>query len=179
MLTSQKRIAIGPESARAAQAIERAIVERRDKWPFPHVYPPETSERRDPTGFVPVPAAAAQVQILQFNVPSGYYFYLAQLGLFFTGAQFNFGDFIFTVDVNTPLGAPNYVSVPLVDWQSIGFPLGDFGHGPITLPRAELFSPEDQVRVKVLNNNLGGGGGSFGAWLGGWIVPVSEIPYAE
>lgn len=180
MLTRQ-RIAIGPESVRAAQAIERAIEGRRDAWPFPHVYPPETSERRDPTGWTAVPAAGAanQALILQFSVPSGYYFYLQQLGLFYSGTGFAFGDFIFTVDQNTPLGGGGFQGVPLVDWQSIGFPFGDIGHGPLTLPRAELFSPEDVIRAKVVNVNLGGGGGSFGAWFGGWIIPASEVPFAE
>ena len=178
-MLSAQRIAIGPESVRAGQAIQRAIEGRRNAWPFPHVYPPETSERRDPTGWTSVPAANVQAQILQFSVPSGYYFYLQQLGLFFEGATFNFGDFLFTVDLNTPLGAPAYQSVPLNDWQSIGFPFGSINHGPLTLPRAELFSPEDIIRAKVTNVNLGGGGGSFGAWFGGWIIPASDVPYAE
>jgi len=174
-----RRIAIGPESVRAATAIQDAIQGRRDAWPFPHVYPPETSERRDPMGQCGVPAAGTQAQILQFAVPSGFYFYLAQLGLFASGSNYNFGDFIFTVDQDTPLGATPATSIPLVDWQSIPFPLGDVGHGPITLPRAELFAPENVIRAKVLNVNLGGGGGSFGAWFGGWLIPATEIQYAE
>ena len=179
MLSTAVRIATGPESIRAAVAIQEAIQDRRDAWPFPHVYPPETSERRDPMGSVAIPAPAAQALILQFNVPSAYCFYLAQVGLFYSGSAFNFGDFFFTIDQNTPLGAPNGLSIPLVDWQNIPFPLGDVGHGPITLPRAHLFAPEDQIRCKVTNVNLGGGGGSFGAWLGGWIIPSTEVPYAE
>lgn len=178
MLT-QTRIATGPESIRAAVAIKRAIEGRRDAWPFPHCYPPETSERRDPMGFTAVPAAAVQSTILQFAVPSGYYFYLQQLGLFYSGTGFNFGDFFFTVDQNTPLGGGAFQGVPLTDWQSIPFPLGSPLQGPLTLPRAELFSPEDIIRAKVTNVNLGGGGGSFGAWFGGWIIPVSEVPFAE
>ncbi len=174
-----RRIANGPQAAMAAQAIERAIQGRRDQWPYPHVYPPETAERRDPTGFCAVPVAAAQSVILQFNVPSGYYFYMQQLGLFYSGTGFNFGDFTFTVDQNTALGSTPITQLPLVDWQAIPFPIGDVNHGPITLPRAELFSPEDIIRAKVTNVNLGGGGGSFGAWFGGWIVPCTEIPYAE
>jgi hypothetical protein len=176
---ANRRIANGPEAVRGAVAIQRAIQGRRDAWPFPHIYSPETSERRDPMGFCAVPNEGVQALILQFNVPSGYYFYLAQLGLFYNQPNYNYGDFTFTVDQNTPLGAPNAISIPLTDWQAIPFPLGSTFIGPITLPRAELFSPEDQIRAKVLNNNLGGGGGSFGAWFGGWIVPVTEIPYAE
>lgn len=177
-----KRIATGPESIRAAESIRRAIRDRRNQWPYPHVYPPETSERRDPMGWCGVPAAgsANQALILQFSVPSGYYFYLAELGLFYDNSQsFNFGDFLFTVDQNTPLGGTPITQLPLTDWQAIPFPLGSINHGPLTLPRAELFSPEDVIRAKVTNVNLGGGGGSFGAWLGGWIIPTTEIPDAE
>jgi hypothetical protein len=175
-----RRIANGPQAARAATAIVKAIQERRDQWPYPHVYPPETSLRRDPMGSCGVPAAAAQFQILQFAVPSGFYFYMTQLGLFWDdSSSFHFGDFFFTVDQNTPLGALPLTSVPLEDWQNIPFPLGSSHHGPLTLPRAELFSPEDVIRAKVTNVNLGGGGGSFGAWFGGWLIPTTEIQFAE
>jgi hypothetical protein len=77
------------------------------------------------------------------------------------------------------LGGGGFQGVPLTDWQAIGFPLGSTIAGPFTLPRAELFSPENVIRAKVTNVNLGGGGGSFGAWFGGWIIPEFEIPYAE
>ena len=131
-------------------------------------------------GFATVPAENVQAQILQFNVPSGYYFYLAQVGLFFSGANFNFGDFIFTVDLNTPLGGGIYQSVPLESTGSrFPSPWETSAMDPSHCPAADLFSPEDQIRAKVTNINLGGGGGSFGAWLGGWIIPASEIPYAE
>jgi hypothetical protein len=173
------RIATGPQAAVAADAVRQAIQNRRDQWPYPHIYPPETSERRDPTGWCGVPDAGVQALILQFEVPSGFYFYLAQLGLFYSGTGYNFGDFQFTVDQDTPLGGGGYQGVPLTDWQVIPFPLGSVNHGPIDLPRAELFSPENIIRAKVLNNNLGGGGGSFGAWFGGWLIPTTEIQFAE
>jgi hypothetical protein len=175
------RIATGPQAAIAADAVRRAIQDRRDKWPYPHVYPPETSERRDPMGFCAVPQAGAgnQALVLQFEVPSGFYFYMEQLGLFYSGTGFNFGDFQFTVDLDTALGSVSYQGVPLTDWQTIPFPLGSVDHGPLYLPRAELFSPENIIRAKVINNNLGGGGGSFGAWFGGWLIPTTEIQFAE
>ena len=174
-----RRIAIGPESIRAANAIRKAIETRRDAWPYPHIYSPETSVWRDPMGWIATPQQTVQSLILQFNVPSGFYFYMAQLGLFYSGSTFNFGDFLFTVDQNTPLGASPITQLPLDDWQAIPFPLGSTGYGPLELPRAELFSPEDQIRAKVLNNNLGGGAGTFGAWFGGWLIPTTEIQFAQ
>ena len=175
----QQRIAAGPDSAKATEALRRAIA-RRDEWPFPHVYPPLNSIRRTPNGFVVCPAANVQDLILAFTVPQGYWFYLQQLGLFFSGSVFNFGDFLFSVDKNTPLGGGTFQGVPLTDLQNIPYPLGNLEVGPWTLPRAELFAPNDVIRAKVTNVNLGAGPPNyFAAWLGGYLLPTVEAPFAE
>ena len=172
-----QRIANGPDLMVAAEAIRR-VQRARDLWPFPHVYPPLNSERRDPTGYCVAPdvGVANQAVILSFAVPSGNYFFMDQLGLFYQGETFGFGSFTFTVDKNTPLAAPVFQSSPLNDWSAINFPVGSVDHGPVTLPRVELFAPEDIIRAKVVNNSLSPGApNSFGAWFGGWLVPASEV----
>lgn len=172
-------IAAGQDSARGADAVRREV-RRRDKWPYVHVYPPENSRRRTPCGSVICPAATVQDVILEFDVPSGFWFFMEALGLFFNGQVFNFGDFLFSVDVNNPLGGGTFQGVPVTDWQNIPFPWGSSEVGPWPLPRAELFAPEDVIRAKVTNVNLAGGAPNFfGAVFSGYLVPTVEYPRAE
>ena len=125
-------------------------------------------------------AAAAQSTILTFAVPSGFWFFMTQLGLFFSSSVFNPGDFLFAVDKNTPLGGGTFQGVPLTDLQNVGDPFGGFVNGPWDLTRAEVFAPEDVIRAKVTHVNLAGGAPNvFGAMFGGWLVPTIEVPHAE
>jgi hypothetical protein len=174
-----QRIATGPDAMAEAEALRR-VQDRRDDWPYPHVYPPQKSMRRDPNGYTLCPAAGVQAQILAFEIPQGAFFYLTHLGLYFTGGTYSFGDFFFTVDLNVPLGAMIFQGVPLTDWQSIPFPLGNPEVGPTRLPRAEKFAPSDVLRAKVTNVNLAGGPPlTFGAWFGGWLLPSSDAPRSQ
>jgi len=178
--TKPLRIANGPDLARAADAVRRTEI-NRDSWPFVHVYPPPNSMRRNPTGYVAAPAvgAANQAVILAFSVPSGYWFYMKYLGLYYTGEVAVFGAFAFTVDRNVPLGVVNQGNV-LTDLGSIPFPFGDQGHGPVELPRTELLAPTDLVQAKVTNFSITPGGtNTFGACFGGWLVPSIEVPDAQ
>lgn len=174
-----RHIAYGPDAVRAAATI-KAELDRRNAWPFPHIYAPVNSIRRDPCGTVVCPAQDAQVTILTFAIPQGFYFYMSQLGLFFNSSTFNPGDFLFTVDKNVPLGGGALQGVPLTDWQNIPFPWGGFQNGPWNLSRNELFAPSDVIRAKVTNVNLNEGAPNFfGAVFGGYLVPESEMPHAE
>ena len=186
--TLTNRYATGPASVAAAEQVRRQI-QRRDTWPYVHCYPPPNSIRRDPVGYVVCPNPAVQVEILNsstggalFVVPSGYLFFLVQVGLY-VGANnsgWNPGDFLFTLDKNVPLGASTYQGVPLTDWQSIPFTYGSLTNGPVTLPRAELFQPTDSIRAKVTNVNLGAGAPNFFlAQLGGYLVPTLDAPDAD
>jgi hypothetical protein len=176
--TRSQRIANGPDLIRAGEAVRRAE-KNRDAWPFVHVYPPVNSQRRNPTGFIQSPAIAAQAVVLAFSVPSGFWFYLQQLGLYYSGAPANPGDFLFTVDRNAPLGSPVQGSV-LTDLNNVAFPFGSFLNGPVQLPRTELIAPTDLLQVKVTNVGAGVGTGTyFGAYFGGWLVPTIEVPDAQ
>ena len=167
------RIASGPESAIAAEKL-RQVEARRDNWPFPWVYPPPHSKRRNPMGSIVTPAVAATATILQFTVPQGYQFELTGLiccvvttGMLPIG---NPGDFTFTVDRNLPTsGTTPLQGSPLADLQNIPFPLGSPQNGPFLLPRAENFGPTDIIRVNVTNVSGNAGAPNFAlAMLAGW-----------
>ena len=175
-----QRIAAGPDLAKAGDAIRRAE-QARGAWPFPHVYPPINSRRRNPTGYVISPALGAQALILQWTVPDGFCFYMDRLGLYTSLAltAFALGDFAFTVDKNTPLGAPMLGAV-LTDLYNVPYPLGGFLNGPIKLSRAELFEPLDVIAAKVTNNSAPvGAPTTFAAYFGGWLIPAIEVPEAQ
>jgi hypothetical protein len=173
-----QRIANGPDLIRAGDAVRRAE-KNRDAWPFPHVYPPVNSIRRNPMGYCLAPAAAAQAVILSWTVPSGFWFYMKFLGLYYSGETAAPGAFLLTLDRNTPLGVAGLGSVS-TDLQSVPFPMGSFEHGPVELPRTELFAPEDWIQAKVYNVSVTPGTpNSFGAYFGGWLVPTIEVPDAQ
>lgn len=173
------RIASGPDLVRAGDAVRRAE-KNRDAWPFPHVYPPVNSERRDPVGYTLAPAVGAgnQAVILAFSIPSGFWFYLEQLGLFYAGEAFLPGAFLFTVDRNVPLGLTGQGNV-LMDLGSVPFPMGSFENGPWTLPRTEIIAPMDLLQAKITNISVTPTTNAFGAWFGGWLVPAIEVPDAQ
>jgi hypothetical protein len=170
--------AVGPSSIAAAESVRREIA-RRDQWPYPHVYPPNNSIRRNPTGYVVCPAPAASANILTFTVPQGFWFYMQQLGLYVLNTTFNAGDFLFSVTKNVPLGITTFQGVPLTDLQNIAYNFGSPDHGPVQLPRAELFAPSDVIRANVQNINLGGPPITFAAVFGGYLLPTVDAPNAE
>ena len=175
-----QRIASGPDSIRAADAVRRAE-KNRDAWPFVHVYPPVNSLARNPSGSCLAPAVgiANQAVILAFQVPSGYWFYLHSLGLYYTGETAGFGAFLYTVDVNVPLGLVGIGNV-LTDFGNIPFPFGGPSNGPLVLDRTRLLAPSDLLQAKVNNVSVTPGApNSFGAYFGGWLVPSIEVPDAQ
>jgi hypothetical protein len=148
------RVASGPESAKATDKL-RLECENRDAWPFPWVYPPPNSERRNPMGFALTPAVAATAEVLAFTVDQGYQFEM--LGL--------------SITRNLPTtGTVPLQGSPLADLQNIPFPLGNPQFMPFPLPRSENFGPTDVIRATVLNVSGGVGAPNFAlAMFCGWL----------
>jgi hypothetical protein len=165
----------GPNTMRGGEAIRREQ-ESRDLWPYPWIMAPKNSECRLPPAFIDSPALGTPTVILTFSVPSGYVFEMTDLllGAFTTGqiAAGNPGDFILSVDRNTPIGGGVLQGSPIADWNNIPFNQGSIEHGPLHLPRSRTFAPETVLRAKVTNNSLGVGPPfQFCAQFGGWLLP--------
>ena len=60
-MASMIRVATGPELTKIT-AENTELIARRDQWPFPWVYPPPGSKRRNPFGSVAAPADEAVVR---------------------------------------------------------------------------------------------------------------------
>jgi len=159
------RYAQGPESVKAADNL-RQIVERRDAWPYPHVYPPPESERRNPGGYIAMPAVSATpVLVFQYKVPSGLQFDLQAVmfcavttGMVPIG---NPGDVLYTINRNTPATGTAPQGYPLADFQLVPFAFGSPVNGPVLLPRSENFQPTDIVSLYVTNVAAGPGAPNF------------------
>jgi hypothetical protein len=158
----------------AADKLRKLHAELRDLWPFPWVYPPPDSERRNPSGYVVMPAVGAAAQVLQFQVPSGFQFELQQLmfcsvttGMVPIG---NPGDYLWTVNRNTPNTGTAPQGSPLADLQNVPFPFGNpVLRALMPLPRSENFGPTDIIRVYVTNVSGAAGAPNYAvAMLAGW-----------
>lgn len=149
------RISQGPESVKAADALRRDQ-ERRDLWPYAWVYPPPASERRNPEGYIVTPAVSATpVLVFQYKVPSGFQFELQSVMFCAVTTGYvpigNPGDFLFTINKNTPSAGTAPQGSPLADLQLVPFPFGSPIQGPVELARSENFQPTDIVSLFVTN----------------------------
>lgn len=167
-----QRVATGPEGVKAADKL-REMIARRDLWPFPWVYPPPDSMRRNPSGSILTPAQGASAIVLAFQVPQGFQFELQAVmfcavtaGMVVVGSP---GDFTWTVNRNTPLTGTAPQGSPLADFQAIPFNWGSPSQGPVELPRSENFGPTDIIRVYCNNVSGDAGAPNFAvAQLFGW-----------
>jgi hypothetical protein len=169
--------ASGPQAVKAADEARR-IQEARDLWPFPWVYPPPASERRNPTGYIVMPAetlvsANTPTLVLQYKVPSGFQFELTDImfAAVTTNMQLlgNPGDVLYTVNRNTPASGFAPQGSPLADFQLVPFPFGSPTHGPIQLRHSENFQPTDIISVYATNVGATAGPPNYiVAMLAGW-----------
>lgn len=158
------RILSGP-SAMAAQRKLASLDQRRQEWPYTHVFPPPQAVRVNIEGSIPAPSVGVQTQVLQYQVPDGFQFAFTELMQFFNGTGFVLGNqtqITWVLDVNTPIPAPaggiaqGYPVQGLspsflpkggvVDGTAITA-FGMFAPWPLLMP--EILQPLDILRSKV------------------------------
>lgn len=167
------RLYTGSDAVRAADKL-RALRDNQDAWPYPHVYPPPSSIPVHAVTLTPVavPAVGAQVEVLRYRVPSGFAFWMQAIVQQYKGGSITFGDGVWTVDRNAPVGVGSVQASPVQGLAGLPVPLGSFEVCPWPLPRAYEFQPLDVVRSKLTNVSLAPGllvSGFFG-----WLVPWTE-----
>lgn len=166
------RVATGPETAKIASD-NRAAIARRDEWPFPWVYPPPDSIRRNPMGTAATAAPAASALVLTFTVPQGFKFELTGIlaGVYSANMQpvGNPGDYLFSVTRDQPFTGNAPQGNTLADLYQIPFYLGSPSNGPFPLPRSETFAPNNAIRVICTTVNGGGVPNFACAMLAGWL----------
>ena len=174
-----RRVFTGVDSVIAADAVRRDT-SNREKWPYMHVYPPVNSEPVHrinsvvtPGQVVVVGVVAATVITLEYQVPSGFRFYLRGIIQTYEGGNFVPGQALWTIDRNTPVGVANFqaqkeqglVAVPVRVGSFVPFAMDEFA-------RAYEFEPLDIVRSKATNVGLGVGDPNyFTTGFFGYLVP--------
>lgn len=170
------RMYSGADSVKAADAYLRAVQERRDAWPYVHVYPPYNAIDVFVTGSAETQAQGGPViEVLSYRVNSGKQFYLQGVIL---GANVPIvpGQALFTVDRNNPVGVVNLQFMPEHGLTNVGFQVGSFPVEPFKLQRAREFAPLDVVRIKAVNVGLSAGSPTFYmCGLFGYEVPVLDV----
>lgn len=179
-MSASVRIFSGADSVRAAEAYRLAVQDRRDAWPYVHVYPPANAKDVLAIGTLAIPAiSAVKSEVLRYKVSSGKRFYLRGVIL---GANVAIvpGQALFTVDRNSPVGVTNNQFMPEHGLTDVPIQLGQFPVEPFVLQRAREFEPLDDVRVKAANLALSAGDPNyFVCGLFGYEVPVLDIKAAK
>jgi len=180
------RIFSGPDSVRAADAYRLAIQDRRDQWPYVHVYPPLNAIDVHVVGMLAtqtqVGSGGAAAVVLTYQVNAGKRFYLQAVLLGCNVSPFVPGDGLFTIDRNSPVGVTDSQFMPEHGLVNVPVQLGRVEPATSSviaewpLKRAREFSPLDIIRVKATNVNLAEGAPAF--WvcgLFGYEVPSLDV----
>lgn len=170
----------GVDSVRAADAYRLAVQERRDAWPYVHLFPPPNSQDVNVIGTAATQTqAAAAIAVVTYQVNAGKVFYLQ--GILFSvvldvAATFTPGDALFTVDRNSPIGVTDSQFMPEHGLVNVPVPLGSSQFAPWRLHRAREFGPLDIVRIKAVNVALSVGDPTYYVCgLFGYEVPTLDV----
>jgi hypothetical protein len=170
----------GVDSVRAADAYRIAIQERRDQWPYVHIYPPPNAIDVNVIGTAVTQAqGAAAIAVVTYQVNAGKRFYLQAvlLGAVLDGnVTFVPGNALFTIDRNSPIGITDSQYMPEHGLVNVPIPLGSWRDGPWKLQRAREFGPLDIVRVKATNVGLQVGDPTwYVCGLFGYEIPTLDV----
>jgi len=169
----------GPGSVAAIEEL-REMREKKTEWPYPWCFPPPGAIRvtagADSSGTLAVPAAATPTQALLYTVDQGFVFALESLVVTYLNAgklgAWSPGDASWTLDVSRPVGVTTFQGYDVQGLTNVDIPLGTL-QIPWPLVKAELFKPNDALRIVFTNTNLSQGNPNFiKAMLLGWRWPV-------
>jgi hypothetical protein len=136
--------------------------QRKELWPYTHIFPPPQAIRVNKEGIIPSPAPgpANQAIILEYHVPDGFQFAFTGLIQIYAGSGFTLGstDITWVLDINTALGSPgggNFQGYPVQQLSPSNIPKGGvspspfsvFAPWPLSMP--EILGPLDVLRSKV------------------------------
>lgn len=153
------RILAGPSAMPAQRALTKQN-QRKQDWPYTHIFPPTQAVRVEPEGILAAPAVGLQSIVLQYQVPDGFQFAFTGLVAVYAGSGFTLGstDVTWVLDVNTPIPVPAGGSgqgYPIQAMSPSNLPKGGVSPGPASLfapwplPMPEILSPLDILRSKV------------------------------
>ena len=175
------RIVTGPEAVKAVASMA-ATQDRRDEWPYPWSFSPPNALRVFRVGSLVSPNPATQTEVLRYQVPQGFRFWLTAILQAYQGAGWiaGSGDILWTLDKNQPVGVAALQGEIIQGFGNIGIGLGAMLNGCVTymlpLSRPELLLATDVLRSKVTTTVAipAGGTNYFHSIFDGWLEPETK-----
>lgn len=155
-------ILAGPSQMPAQRALNQQR-ERKELWPYTHIFPVPQAVRVEPEGILAAPLVATQSIVLAYQVPDGFQFAFTNIIQVYVGSGFTLGstDVTWVLDVNTPIPAPaggTGQGYPIQALSPSNIPKGAIAfsasgpqslYDPWPLPMPEILGPLDILRSKV------------------------------
>lgn len=164
-------------------AVRRGSRSDEERTPYPWVMMPPGGISFFAIGSVPAPAwgSANQVELCSYTVQDGWEGTLMDVLVeYLDGGANSFvqgsGDIIWTIDIDTPLGAPLATSRFLPNYAFLKTQLGSFENGPWPIRGGWRMKQGETYRVKgytVANVNTGAPAFLHGGLLG-WVWPMAR-----
>ena len=175
------RIVTGPEAVKAVASMA-ATQDRRDQWPYPWIFAPPNALRVFRVGSLPSPNPATQTEVLAYQVPQGFRFWLSAILQAYQGSGWvaGSGDILWTLDKNQPVGVVPLQGEIIQGFGNIGIGLGAMLNGCVTyvlpLSKPELLLATDILRSKVTTTAAipVGGTNYFHSIFEGWLEPETK-----
>jgi len=137
---------------------------------FPaHLWMPIDGISFDYTNYVATPAVGANIAVVSFVVPEGYYGVIKQIGNVYIGAGFveGSGSLVWQIQQNGGV---------VRNYDNILSSLGTVSAPGELAGRSILLEELSQVILQVNNVSLVAGGTQVGGRLGGWLLPKYRLP---
>lgn len=167
------------DASRAAQKrAEQVRAERKEQWPYVHIFPPPNSRVLHLiSSAVAVPALNATALILKYQVEDGMRCFLKGIIQCISGSVFTPGDVLWTLTVNEPIGITDVQGAPVQGLVRVPVPLGSWQNGvPWEFERAYEFPPNSLIQSTALNISGTPGAPNFlVSGFFGYLVPDVEV----
>ena len=147
---SVSNILAGPSQMPAQRALNQRS-QRKEMWPYTHIFPPPQAIRVEPEGILAAPNPGVTSIVLQYQVPDGFQFVLTGLIQIYAGSGFVLGstDITWLLDINTPLGTP--AGTPLQGYPVQQLSPSNLPKGGVLASPASLFAPWPLPMPEPLN----------------------------
>lgn len=169
--------AVPQELVRGADALQAEKQDTDNAWPYFWREPRAYSQSVPRIKSIPTPAVGVVTLITSVQVPAGFNFILQGIlhgvnlapgGVVWTPGS---GDFLWTVDVDVPIGATAVSGYGLPDMTAMAEQRGSLEQGPFPVDGYNVFGPYQVVRYKVVTGAAipVAGGNFIFAGLCGWF----------
>lgn len=173
-MSPKRSLVYGPQALVAAESLRQQQTKDK-KWPYSWIEAPPGSKQDQGFGYLAIPAAGVVSEVMAYTVADGLSFYPTHVVFQVLGANWTAGDFLWTMDVNSPVGVSAPQSLPIDGYAAVPFPLGTLEIA-WEIPRAErnLLHSRDVLRIKATNVGLGVGAGQFLGLVKGYLLASVE-----